>query len=199
VTWYSPDGPIVVAPYDQAWAGAFATEADAISAALSELPVSVEHIGSTAVAGLAAKPVIDILLIVPDLASLDERAERLTRLGYVGRGEFGVPGRRFFQKTTAAGIRTHQIHAYADGADDIRRHLDFRDYLRAHPSVADAYASLKVRLAERFSADVERYADAKTSFVRDVEHLAARWRATGRVTTDLPQDVHRACGDERQR
>jgi GrpB-like predicted nucleotidyltransferase (UPF0157 family) len=173
---YSPGGPIVLAPHDPAWVVEFGREASAIRAALVDLEVELHHIGSTAVSGLTAKPVIDILLVVASLAALDAKADRLGNLGYRGRGEFGVPGRRYFQKTRDDGVRTHQIHAYAAGDDAIRRHLDFRDFLRAHPIVASAYARLKAELADKHGRDVEAYAEGKTAFVREVERMAAEWR-----------------------
>ena len=176
---YSPGGRIVLTAYDAAWAGAFAREATAIQAALADLTIAVHHIGSTAVPGLPAKPVIDILLVVPNLVALDERTDRLTAIGYEARGEFGIAGRRYFHKTTLPGVRTHQIHAYVSGAAAIRRHLDFRDYLGAHPSAVREYAQLKERLAKSFGSYVEGYADAKTAFVGDVERQAVEWRARG--------------------
>jgi GrpB-like predicted nucleotidyltransferase (UPF0157 family) len=173
---YSPGGPVVLAPPDPTWTDEFVREASAILAALSDLAPTVHHIGSTAVAGLIAKPVIDILVVVPDLVALDARGDRLATLGYEARGEFGVPGRRYFHKTSQLGVRTHQIHSYAEGSDAIRRHLDFRDYLRAHPATVEAYARLKTQLADRFGADVEGYANAKTAFVLGVERDGALWR-----------------------
>src|SRR5262249_24631393 len=128
---------------------------------------------STGVDGIVAKPVIDILLVVPDLASLDERQDRFASLGYEARGEFGIPGRRYFQKTARDGVRTHQIHAYAHGADAVTRHLDFRDYLAAHAAAAPTYGRPKPELPQRFGHDIEGYATPKTPFVRDVEPHAA--------------------------
>jgi len=174
---YSPGGPIVFAPTDPTWVDEFAREARAIRSVLSDLAIAVHHIGSTAVDGLIAKPVIDILMVVPGLTALDARGDRLATLGYEARGEFGIPGRRYFHKTSPLGVRTHQIHSYAEGSDAIQRHLDFRDYLRAHPAALEAYARLKVQLADRFGADVEGYANAKTVFVRDVERVGALWRS----------------------
>ena len=173
---YFPGGPIILAEYDGEWPAEFAREATAIRAALADLEIELHHIGSTAVEGLSAKPVIDILLIVSSLAVLDASPDRLVSLGYEGRGEFGVPGRRFFQKTRDDGARTHQIHAYATGDGAIRRHLDFRDFLKAHSIVADAYVRLKAELAEQHGDDIEAYAEGKTTFVREVERIAAEWR-----------------------
>ena len=174
---YSPGGPIVLAPYDAEWTTAFTRESAEISRALGAVAVVVHHIGSTAVAGLLAKPVIDIMVVATNLAGIDEGSTELVQLGYVPRGEFGIPGRRYFQKTNVHGVRTHQIHAYARGDDALQRHLDFRDYLRAHPDAAQDYAQLKLQLAAHCGCDIEAYAVGKTAFVRDVITRAAQWRA----------------------
>jgi GrpB-like predicted nucleotidyltransferase (UPF0157 family) len=166
---YRPGGPIVLVSHDPRWAEGFTREAAAIAEALGDLLTELHHIGSTAVPGLAAKPVIDMLAVVTDVDRLDQQGGALEALNYEPMGEFGIRGRRYFRKNTASGVRTHQIHAYAVGADDIERHLVFRDYLRANPAAAAQYASLKHELAERFAADIEGYADGKTDFVREIE------------------------------
>jgi GrpB-like predicted nucleotidyltransferase (UPF0157 family) len=173
---YKPAGAIVLAPHDAAWADAFAREASAVAGALADLPVELHHIGSTAVPGLVAKPVIDTLAVVPAVEALDPRADRLAALGYEALGEFGLPGRRYFRKTSPDGVRTHQLHAYALGSPEAQRHLDFRDYLRAFPDEAAAYAALKQDLAQRCGADMHAYSDGKTEFVRAAERRAAAWR-----------------------
>lgn len=167
---------IVLAPHDTAWAAAFEREAAAILDALSDLPIELHHIGSTAVPGIVAKPVIDMLGIVPALEPLDVRADRLAALGYEVLGEFGIPGRRYFRKDAPDGARTHQLHTFAEGSGEIQRHLDFRDYLRAFPEQAAAYATLKRDLAERCGNDMRAYVDGKSDFVREIERRAAAWR-----------------------
>lgn len=167
---------IVLVPHDTAWAAAFAREAAAIAAALADLPVELQHIGSTAIPEIVAKPVLDLLAVVPRVASLDTRTDRLAALGYEALGEFGIPGRRYFRKDSAAGMRTHQLHAFDAGSPEAQRHLDFRDYLRAFPAEAAAYATLKQHLARRHRNDGRAYSDGKTEFVRAVERRAAAWR-----------------------
>jgi GrpB-like predicted nucleotidyltransferase (UPF0157 family) len=173
---YKPGGAIVLAPHDAAWAAAFEREASAVLNALSDLVIELHHIGSTAVPDIVAKPVIDMLGVVPAVEELDARAHRLAALGYEALGEFGIPGRRYFQKNAADGARTHQLHAFAVGSPAVRRHLDFRDYLRAFPAEAAAYAALKQDLAARCGSDTHAYTDGKAEFIRAVERRAAAWR-----------------------
>jgi GrpB-like predicted nucleotidyltransferase (UPF0157 family) len=143
---------------------------------LSGLSLELHHIGSTAIPGIVAKPVIDMLGIVPTLEGLDARTHRLTMLGYEALGEFGIPGRRYFRKNAPDGTRTHQLHAFAAGSPEIQRHLDFRDYLRAFPAEAAAYAALKEGLAQRCGGDMGAYTEGKTEFIRAVERRASTWR-----------------------
>lgn len=164
---YRPGGPIVLAPYDSAWTMEFAREASRIAAVLGDRLRVLHHVGSTAVPGLAAKPVIDMLAVVAEIDVLDRSPDCLAELGYEALGEFGIPGRRYFRKT-AAGVRTHQIHAFGEGATEIGRMLGFRDYLRAQPAAAGEYEALKRTLAQQLGSDVEAYADGKSSFVRDI-------------------------------
>jgi GrpB-like predicted nucleotidyltransferase (UPF0157 family) len=173
---YRPGGVIVLAPHRAAWAAAFEREASAIADALSGLPIELHHIGSTAIPGMVAKPVIDMLGVAPAVEALDVHAHRLAGLGYEALGEFGIQGRRYFRKNAPDGARTHQLHAFAAGSPEIRRHLDFRDYLRAFPAEAAAYAALKQGLATRCGSDMGAYSDGKTEFIRAVERRAAVWR-----------------------
>lgn len=173
---YRPGRAIVLAPHSASWAAAFEREASAVSAALSDLSIELHHIGSTAIPDIVAKPVIDMLGVVPAVEALDARAHRLAALGYEALGEFGIPGRRYFRKNAPDGARTHQLHAFAAGSPDIQRHLDFRDYLRAFPAEAAAYAALKQGLAGRCASDMRAYGDGKTAFIRAVERRAAAWR-----------------------
>jgi GrpB-like predicted nucleotidyltransferase (UPF0157 family) len=173
---YRPYGVIVFAPHNAAWAAAFESEASAILDALSDLPIELHHIGSTAIPGIVAKPVIDMLGILRAVEALDASAHRLAVLGYEALGEFGIPGRRYFRKDALDGVRTHQLHAFAVGSPEIQRHLDFRHYLRALRADAAAYAALKQSLAERCSSDMKAYSDGKTEFIRAIERRAAAWR-----------------------
>ncbi len=165
---------IVLAQHDPAWAREFSREAERLTKAVGDVLLALHHIGSTAVTGLLAKPVIDMLAVAPGVDALDTRDEAFKALGYEVMGEFGIPGRRYFRRDDSAGRRTHQIHAFAEGSSEIRRHLDFRDYLRAHPAVAETYSTLKQTLAGECLGDMECYSDGKAAFIRDVERRGRR-------------------------
>jgi len=166
---------IVISDYDVEWQTEYHREATALQSALYGVVTACHHIGSTAVPGLAAKPIIDILMEVLDLDVLDLRTEALRRLGYEALGENGIPDRRFYQKGGDA--RTHHVHAFRTGGADIHRHLCFRDYLIEHPEDALAYAELKRRLAASFHNEPLRYVEEKAAFVRDLERRALHWKA----------------------
>lgn len=135
---------------------------------------AVHHIGSTAVYGLAAKPIIDIMPVVYNLEAVDNAALEFEKAGYEYMGEFGIAGRRYLRK--GSDKRTHQIHIFAEtNVNDIKRHLAFRDYLRVNKDVRDEYAKLKKELAKRYPDDIESYCDSKDEFVKAVEKDALAW------------------------
>jgi GrpB-like predicted nucleotidyltransferase (UPF0157 family) len=169
---------VILVPYDPAWPRLYEEEAALWRRLLGGLLVDVAHIGSTAVPGLLAKPTIDLLITVLDVPQLDGLNEALTAAGYLPRGEHGIPGRRYFVRGTPE-RHTHHAHAFAVGSPEVARHLAFRDYLRAHPADAAAYARLKERLARRFPADPAAYTDGKGAFIRRVEARALAWREGG--------------------
>lgn len=175
---------IVIAPYDPRWVEQFRQERDLLLRALGEWAVAIEHVGSTAVPGLAAKPIIDIGVALRRTVDALRCITPLCDIGYECRGEFGIPGRIFFRKLTDAPApgqapggtgRTHQVHMYEQTHEQFINHLALRDFLRAHPETAAEYERLKRRLA-REHTDVESYAAAKTDFIRGV---LAQARAEG--------------------
>jgi GrpB-like predicted nucleotidyltransferase (UPF0157 family) len=126
---------------------------------------------------LAAKPIIDILLVVKAHAALDACNDSLQGLGFIPKGEHGIVGRRYFSKMSGEQDLFH-MHAFEAGHPDIVRHLNFRDYLIAHPPVANEYQALKTQLAKRFRNTPPEYTNAKSGFIRHVDALAADWRAS---------------------
>jgi GrpB-like predicted nucleotidyltransferase (UPF0157 family) len=169
---------IRVVPYDTQWPAQYEAEAKRIREAVGKVAVGVHHIGSTSVPALRAKPIIDILVEVSSLAELDARTHALESLGYEAKGEWGIPGRRYFRRDDASGIRTHQVHAFDVRSLQADRHLAFRDYLISHPEVARAYGELKQQLAERFPNDIYAYMDGKNSFVKHYEAEGLAWRSS---------------------
>jgi GrpB-like predicted nucleotidyltransferase (UPF0157 family) len=162
--------PIVVVPYDHAWPSLYEEERARIERAIGPWVERIEHVGSTAVPGLAAKPVIDIMVGVKSLDDSAILVERLEGIGYEYVPEFErvLPFRRYFRKMRVE-RRTHQIHLVErSNTEWWDRHLLFRDSLRADPEIAGEYAHLKYELSERFGEDREAYTDAKTHFISEV-------------------------------
>jgi GrpB-like predicted nucleotidyltransferase (UPF0157 family) len=159
----SSRAPIVVTEYDDAWPVLFDEIAGPVRRALADLEVEVVHVGSTAVPGLAAKPVIDIDVVVRSPADVPRAIERLRTLGYVYQGNKGVAGREAF--LWPPGASQHHLYVVIAGGQPHVHHVVFRDYLRSHPEIADRYAALKRRLAEEYGDDRQGYTDAKSEFV----------------------------------
>lgn len=164
-----------VVPHDLAWARAFEIEAHAIKAALSRGTIDLHHIGSTAIAGILAKPIIDLLGVVDHLEVIDRQTCEMGRLGYEVMGAYGIEGRRYFRKMDASGERTHHLHVFARGSSHILRHLAFRDYLRHHGDKAAEYSSLKASLTSGDLPSWEAYMDGKDPFIATTELEAVRW------------------------
>ena len=142
--------------------------------------MALHHIGSTAIPGIYAKPIIDMLAVVTNIEIVDQSNTELERLHYHAKGEFGIPGRRYFYRNNVAGVRTHQIHSFHAGSPDVVRHLAFRDFLCGHPDLALSYSLLKQRLAAAHPDDIEAYMDGKDAFIKEIEAMALAW-AAGRV------------------
>ena len=161
-----------ITPYDPAWPDLFAAEAERLRGALDpDLILGIEHFGSTAVPGLAAKPIIDILIAVTSLArAKTTMVKPITALGYLYWSENPKPDRMFFVKGMPpyGKQRTHHVHITEPGGEMWQRRLPFRDYLRANPDEARRYEALKYNLAARFPMDRDGYSDAKTEYVEEV-------------------------------
>ncbi len=168
---------VVLLPYDQSWPETANRESEKLFLALDENLLRVEHFGSTAVAGMYAKPVVDLMPLVASLSLLDQRRRNIEAMGYSWHGEFGIPGRRFCTLENAEGIRLVHLHFYQADADQVLRHIAFRDYLIAHPDIAAVYVTEKKRAAVLFPHDSLAYNDEKAEWVAAHEKLALAWYA----------------------
>ena len=162
---------IRIVPYDPAWRAVYAAAREEILGVMPIRPLLVEHIGSTAVPGLAAKPVIDIVVLVAEMGPAHAAMPGLEQIGYEFRPEVSNAMRLFLRRRAAGGERTHHLHIHTDQAD-VSRHILFRDRLRADADTRQAYEALKRDLANRHAGDREAYAKGKDGFV-DAVVLAA--------------------------
>lgn len=158
---------IEVVPYQNEWPSMFEAEAKLIKEALGDNCITIHHIGSTAVPGLAAKPVIDLLPVVKNILQVDQSTAAMQQLGYEARGESGMLFRRYFPK--GGDLRTHNVHAYEEGNPEIERYVKFRDWMIAHPEDREAYGKLKKELALKYPHDILGYCMGKDEFVASID------------------------------
>ena len=170
---------ITIAEYDPEWADMFERQKQQLADIIGQSVKAIEHIGSTAVPGLAAKPIIDIMAGLKDFQLADIIVLKLIEQGYqyFGQYEDEIPDRRFFKKV-AAGQTISHIHMVEFASEFWQRHLLFRDYLRANPDVARQYAELKIDLAKKDWQDSNDYCRAKTDFIREIEKQAMKMKGS---------------------
>lgn len=165
-----PDSVIVV-PYDPQWAELYELERDEIQAAFqaSDLSAEFHHIGSTSVPGLAAKPIVDMMIVVASAEDAIRAITPIVHKGYTCFGEEQIPGRIYFHRHS---YNPFHLHLYVRGNPEAQRHQFFCAYLRKYPETAQAYAALKEGLAEKFHNDRPAYTEAKTEFIRGIDAKA---------------------------
>lgn len=158
-----PD-PIVIVEYEPSWPREFERLRDRASRAVGGFAVAIEHVGSTAVPGLAAKPVIDLVVVV-EPEHVQAAIDRLVAIGYVHLGNLGVEGREAFAVPSGERRDHHHLYVSATDSEELRAQLAFRDHLRNDRALAAEYEALKRALAIRFRDDRMGYTEAKTDFV----------------------------------
>lgn len=164
---------VEVTRYNDQWPLMFKEEAEKLMKIFGQEVLEIHHIGSTSIQGLEAKPVIDIMPVVKNISEVDSCNRSMESIGYEAKGEYGIAGRRYFQK--GGDNRTHHIHVFELGSPHIDRHLAFRDYLRAHQDVAKEYGTIKRNLMKQHPYDMESYINGKAAFVMETERSALAW------------------------
>ena len=166
---------VELVPHQPRWGKDFAQEAIALRHALGDTVLAIHHVGSTAIPGILAKPVIDILCVVTSLAAVGAATHRMQALGYAAKGEYGIEGRRYFQKKDLQGVRSHHVHIFRTGADHIEHHLAFRDFLLAYPAIAAQYSAVKESALANLPLTRQVYQNWKEPFIIAIQAKAIRW------------------------
>ena len=159
---------VVVLPYVEAWKKDFEEIKAELMAVLDGLVLSVEHVGSTSVPGLAAKPIIDIDVIIEDTDCFEKVRTALETIGYQHEGDLGIPGREAFKYHGKEHLRKHHLYVCAKDSDELKRHLSFRDYLRTHPEAVKEYGRIKEEGARLYPNDIDSYIEYKAPFIENI-------------------------------
>ena len=159
---------VIVLPYDTAWESAFELIKSEIEAALGDLMLCAEHVGSTSVKGMSAKPCIDIDVVIRDYSVFDDVVQRLNTIGYIHEGDLGIRGREAFKYADKPHLMTHHLYVCPENSEELRRHVAFRDHLRHNPEAAKRYSQVKEKAAELFPNDIDGYIQYKSPCIEQL-------------------------------
>ena len=159
---------VVVLPYDRAWKSDFEAIKKEIESAVGELIVGIEHVGSTAVEGLSAKPCIDVDVIIKDYSEFASIVQKLEIIGYIHEGDLGIKDREAFTYLHKPHLRTHHLYVCPQDSAELHRHLTFRDYLRKDSEAVKMYSLVKETAAKLFPNDIEKYIEYKSPCIEEL-------------------------------
>jgi GrpB-like predicted nucleotidyltransferase (UPF0157 family) len=160
---------VVVEEYNPAWENEFRKIEDELLFVLAGKILSIEHVGSTSVKGLAAKPIIDIDIVIDD--NFDEVKSLLEEIGYCHEGDLGIPGRDAFKYEGKPNLRMHHLCVCKRDNEELQRHITFRNYLREHPDIRDRYGAVKKEMALQYSDDRDSYILGKSSIIEEIYRM----------------------------
>ena len=159
---------VVVVPYDETWKNAFEKIKNEIEAEIGDLILGIEHVGSTSVEGLSAKPCIDIDVIIKDYSVFDELVRKLAAIGYIHEGDLGIKDREAFKYTDKPHLMLHHLYVCSQDSEELRRHITFRDYLRRTPEAVRKYSLVKEKAAALFPDEIEQYIAFKAPCIEEL-------------------------------
>ena len=159
---------VTVVPYDAAWESAFEEIKREIEAVIGDMILSIEHIGSTSVKGMSAKPCIDVDVIIKDYSVFDEISEKLGTIRYIHEGDLGIKDREAFKYTEKPHLMMHHLYVCPQNSEELHRHITFRDFLRQNPEAVMKYSYVKEKAAELFPDDIDKYIAYKTPCIEEL-------------------------------
>ena len=159
---------VVVLPYDEQWRQDFLRIQAELTNTLGQLTIGIEHVGSTSVQGLSAKPIIDIDVIIKDYTVLENVVSALREIGYQHEGNLGIVGREAFKYDGKEHLQKHHLYVCPEDSPELKRHIAFRDYLRTHPDAVREYSHIKEEAVKQFPDDIERYIGYKSPFIEKI-------------------------------
>lgn len=159
---------VVVVPYAEAWKTAFEKIKNEIEAEIGDLVLGIEHVGSTSVEGMSAKPCIDMDVIIKDYSVFDEIVSKLGAIGYIHEGDLGIRNREAFKYTNKPHLMKHHLYVCPQDSEELHRHIIFRDFLRQNIEAAKEYSSVKEKAAELYPNDIDQYIAYKSPCIEEL-------------------------------
>ena len=159
---------VVVLPYDEQWKQDFLMIREELASALGQLALRIEHVGSTSVEGLSAKPIIDIDVVIKDYSVFEEVVSALGTIGYRHEGDLGIAGREAFKYDGKDHLKKHHLYVCTEESPELKRHISFRDYLRTHPDAVREYSRIKEEGARLYPCDIDKYIEHKTPLIEKI-------------------------------
>lgn len=159
---------VTVLPYDSAWKSAFEAIKKEIEGAAGDLILGIEHVGSTSVEGMSAKPCIDLDVVIRDASVLEAVIARLAAIGYIHEGDLGIPGREAFKYTDKPHLQTHHLYVCPRDSRELHRHITFREFLKSHPEAVRQYSRVKETAAQLYPDDIDRYIAYKSPCIEEL-------------------------------
>ena len=162
---------VVVLPYDRTWKSDFEEIKREIEGAIGDLMIGIEHVGSTSVEGMSAKPIIDIDVIIKDYAVFDAVVRKLEAIGYVHEGNLGIKDREAFKYANKPHLRKHHLYVCPRQSEELHRHITFRDFLAKNPEAVKKYSAVKEKAAQLFPDNIEKYIEYKSPCIEELYRL----------------------------
>lgn len=153
---------VIVMPYDKKWQTDFEKIKFELENAIGDLILGIEHVGSTSVQGMSAKPCIDIDVVIKDYSVFDILVSRLADIGYIHEGDLGIKDREAFKYTDKPHLQSHHLYVCPQYSAELHRHITFRGYLRTHPEAVNEYSKVKEKAAQLFPDDIDSYIEFKS-------------------------------------
>ena len=162
---------VIVLPYNKAWKSDFEKIKNELEAVIGDLIVGIEHVGSTSVEGLSAKPCIDIDVIIKDYSVFGAVVDRLNTIGYIHEGNLGIRDREAFKYSDKPHLQKHHLYVCPQNSEELRRHITFRNFLRSNPEARKKYGQTKETAAKLFPNDIDRYIQYKSPCIEELYRL----------------------------
>ena len=162
---------VVVESYDETWTSAFEEIKKEIESAVGDLIIGIEHVGSTSVEGLSAKPIIDIDIIIKDYSIFDAVVNKLNTIGYIHEGNLGIKDREAFKYSDKPHLQRHHLYVCPQQSEELHRHITFRDFLRSNPEAVKRYGAVKEKAAQLFPDDIDKYIEYKAPCIEELYEM----------------------------